>query len=354
MSDQIALFDYSGLEPAVAAEVRAAEERIRLRLKRTAEDIVAIGLDLITVKAQLPHGRFGGWLQANFEMSEDAAGRFMAVAKTFGQNPQIAEFKPSVLYALAAPSTPPEVRDAAIAKAEAGESVTSKTVKDLKAALKAAQERATEVEAELDEVSRMAADAIETEKRNAADLLKQANTAYEEAARQWREHAEKADALQKQLAEIKRAPVSPEVETEMERLAKCLKKAEEDRDYYMASLADTKDEAEELQERLNAVTGAAPDSTAPRLSPDEIAALDQAYAEKALVANVETKGALTKAVLVGLTEEVVKARGIAPERWAQVGVVVNHVLNAAEQLRAALAGDGGGKVVALKAKGAAQ
>ena len=56
-------------------------------------------------------------------MSEDAAQRFMAVAIRFGEIPQFAVFKPSVLYALAAPSTPDSVVEKAIEKAEAGESV---------------------------------------------------------------------------------------------------------------------------------------------------------------------------------------------------------------------------------------
>lgn len=57
-------------------------------------------------------------------MSEDAAQRFMAVASRFGEIPQFAVFKPSVLYALASPSTPDSVVEKAIEKAESGESVT--------------------------------------------------------------------------------------------------------------------------------------------------------------------------------------------------------------------------------------
>ena len=65
-------------------------------------------------------------------MSEDAAQRFMAVASRFGEIPQFAVFKPSVLYALASPSTPDSVVEKAIEKAEAGESVTTAWVKEQK------------------------------------------------------------------------------------------------------------------------------------------------------------------------------------------------------------------------------
>lgn len=52
----------SGVEENSSAEtvteVRTAAERIRVRMKRTAEDIVAVGLDLIAIKERLPHGPF--------------------------------------------------------------------------------------------------------------------------------------------------------------------------------------------------------------------------------------------------------------------------------------------------------
>jgi hypothetical protein len=87
------------------------------RNARTAQDIIEIGKDLAAVKDALPHGQFGKWIEAEFEMSQDTAGRFMNVAaKLKDQIPHGAEFQPSVLYALAAPSTPDEVVDAAVAK----------------------------------------------------------------------------------------------------------------------------------------------------------------------------------------------------------------------------------------------
>ena len=59
-------------------------------------------------------------------MSEDAAQRFMAVSVRFSEKPQFAVFRPSVLYALAAPSTPESVIDKAVAKAESGEKVSDR------------------------------------------------------------------------------------------------------------------------------------------------------------------------------------------------------------------------------------
>ena len=55
-------------------------------------------------------------------MGESMAYNFMQVADKFGSKvPIIGNLAPTALYALASPSTPEPVREAAIAKAEAGE-----------------------------------------------------------------------------------------------------------------------------------------------------------------------------------------------------------------------------------------
>ena len=72
-------FDYAALPSEMAFETRAAAERIKLRLKKTVEDIIEIGRELTTVKDQLPHGQFLPWVSAEFEMSEDTAQNFLRV-----------------------------------------------------------------------------------------------------------------------------------------------------------------------------------------------------------------------------------------------------------------------------------
>lgn len=109
-----------------------AAERIRARMSRTAEDIVEIGRDLIAVKKALGHGHFLKWIDAEFGMSERTARNFMGVAEKF-KSATVTDFSPSVLYALAAPSTPDEVREEVTRRAGAGEKVTADEVKRLKA-----------------------------------------------------------------------------------------------------------------------------------------------------------------------------------------------------------------------------
>lgn len=89
---------------------------------------------MTAVKTELPHGQFLPWIAAEFEMSHVTATQFMNVSERFGgQILNNLTFKPTVLYALAAPSTPETVIDKAIEKAESGEKVTVSDVKDWKA-----------------------------------------------------------------------------------------------------------------------------------------------------------------------------------------------------------------------------
>ena len=59
-------FDYSPLETKIAEQARTAADRIRGRLKKTLEDLIEVGGELLAVKQALPHGQFGAWLQAEF------------------------------------------------------------------------------------------------------------------------------------------------------------------------------------------------------------------------------------------------------------------------------------------------
>jgi len=107
---QQSLFDYASLDADTRVFVQEKAQAIHARLKRTAEDIIAIGQDLIAVKDCLPHGQFREWLQSEFDMSISAALKFAQVAQRFGdKSVNFTHLPASVLYALAAPSTPDTV-----------------------------------------------------------------------------------------------------------------------------------------------------------------------------------------------------------------------------------------------------
>jgi len=126
------VFDYASLEPETSQFVQQQTGQIRVLMKRTVQGIIEIGQKLIEVKKKLGYGRFGDWLEAEFRWSWDTAGRFINVATRFSDFPQIAEFAPSALYALAAPSTPEAARREAIARAEAGEHITYTIAEEIK------------------------------------------------------------------------------------------------------------------------------------------------------------------------------------------------------------------------------
>ena len=132
-------FDYSTLQEDVAERVRFSTERIRERVKRTLEDIIGIGLDLLNVKASLDHGQFGPWLQAEFGWSMRSAENFISVGVAFHPKSAIIAnltILPTAAYLLAAPSVPEKARREAIDRAEAGEKITTVVAKEIVAEAK--------------------------------------------------------------------------------------------------------------------------------------------------------------------------------------------------------------------------
>ncbi len=134
MSNELTLFDYGTLPVNDAMALSAIKERIKIRLKRTAEDIIEIGLDLIEAKRIAGHGGFENWLKAEFEMSLSSATKLMQVGSTFGDSKSviITDLKPTALYMLAAPSTPESVRTEVIERVENGESINLAEIQRLK------------------------------------------------------------------------------------------------------------------------------------------------------------------------------------------------------------------------------
>lgn len=152
MSD-LALFDYSSVPAESAGVVRDAASRIKVRMSRTAQDIIEIGRDLIEVKAALGHGKFLGWIEAEFGMTDQSARRFMQVADRFGKSNMVLDLPPTALYELAAPSTTEPVRQEALARAEAGEKITADDIKRLKAQIAEKDGKLREIKGQKESVS---------------------------------------------------------------------------------------------------------------------------------------------------------------------------------------------------------
>jgi hypothetical protein len=143
-------FDYSSLSADKAASARASAGRIRGRMQLAADSILEVGRELIEQKKTLGHGNFLPWIEAEFGMSEDSAARFINVANNLGDKfRSVRNLAPTALYALAAKSTPPEVREQVEERAAKGEKVTAAQIEVLKKQLAAAKQQAEEAESEV-------------------------------------------------------------------------------------------------------------------------------------------------------------------------------------------------------------
>ena len=187
------VFDYAALPAERAAEVRTVAERIRTR---TALAIIENGRDLIRVR-EMPEMRrqFVAWLNTEFRLSERTAYNMMQAAENLGESfAKFANLGPSVLYAIAAPSTPEPVRVEVETRAASGEKITVAEVERLKREARAADEMSLQMAGEraaMRAVVEQARRDVESARAKAA----KARAAAEDAVRQAREEAEQAAAL---------------------------------------------------------------------------------------------------------------------------------------------------------------
>jgi hypothetical protein len=117
-------FDYRDLAKPDLDLITRNTEAIRELMRRAAGHVIEIGRRLLEVKDRLPHGRFGDWLRAEFEMEPRLAQNLMNVARRFkSETVSHLPITPAALYMLAAPSTPDRARAEAVQRAEAGERI---------------------------------------------------------------------------------------------------------------------------------------------------------------------------------------------------------------------------------------
>jgi hypothetical protein len=90
--------------------------RVRDRLRRTAEDVIAIGQISSEPKHSSAMGGFGPWLDEEFALSRRSAEQFMAAARRFGTKGEAVSHLPAgVVLELSAPSVPDELVEGVLA-----------------------------------------------------------------------------------------------------------------------------------------------------------------------------------------------------------------------------------------------
>lgn len=183
---------------------------IRALAKNVARDIVEIGRHLTEAKASCKHGEWLPWLESEFAWSERQARNFMQVFEAFGKSANFADFNLplSSVYSLSAPSTPEPARAEAIARAEAGETVTRADVDAMIAKAKA------DAAAAIDDAQRQADEAVRARvqaDQRALELELGAATKAEVAAREAKDAARaEMDALKAQIEAAQREAVERE------------------------------------------------------------------------------------------------------------------------------------------------
>jgi hypothetical protein len=111
---------------------------IRALGKRVVGDVIEIGRRLAECKVIAGHGNWLPWLEREFGWDERTAQRFISVSELAGKYDKLSDLTVPVssLYLLAAPSMPPEARQAVI-EAAADDRLTHEQVKEIVEKVKA-------------------------------------------------------------------------------------------------------------------------------------------------------------------------------------------------------------------------
>jgi len=128
---------------------RASSTSVGLH-KHVIGDIVEIGRRLIEAKQHLGHGLWLPWLEREFQWTEQTARNFMQAYRWSVKNPNFGDLRIGIssIYLLAAPSTPAEVQNEIVKRAEGGEVIKLADVKEVMAEARAStNEAATAPEA---------------------------------------------------------------------------------------------------------------------------------------------------------------------------------------------------------------
>ncbi|MEO1590893.1 MAG: DUF3102 domain-containing protein [Cyanobacteria bacterium J06632_22] len=127
-----ALFDYDSLEATQRSIIQQRTGEIRERLRRSAQDIWEVGQKLSDVRSRLKYGQFLTWLKVEFGWSQRTAYNFIKVYETFGDrfaNLAKVDIATSLLYQLASPSVPDDLREQVIEAAKKGKKITAKELR---------------------------------------------------------------------------------------------------------------------------------------------------------------------------------------------------------------------------------
>jgi hypothetical protein len=174
----LAGFNYTTLDPVLAAQARGVADGIHRRFRSC---IAETGRDLITIKEKMPHGLFGGWIRAEFRISDRTAQNYMNFAEFIeGKSEKFAHLPATIIYELASPSAPRAIVEEIIADVDSGVVMSLKAVRTKLANPTGAKNQPKQV---ADEFAPEEPEATRSDRRAAQRLAAKANRDREEQQR---------------------------------------------------------------------------------------------------------------------------------------------------------------------------
>ena len=125
-------FDYSGIPPYEAMQLRLISQRVKELLPTMVPIIIELGTHLEKAKRMLPHGRFGAYCEEEMGISDKSAQNYMNLAKLArNRDPDdLAKLNAGAAYELAARNVPETVVSEVLADVRGGRLVTEDEAKD--------------------------------------------------------------------------------------------------------------------------------------------------------------------------------------------------------------------------------
>lgn len=112
------------------------ENEIKHYLNQISQNVIEIGKRLIQAKSFVQHGQWQLWLQNNFQLSQNTAGRFMQVAERFSNSATSQSLNQSQMIALLSLPDAEETKKFIEQKATEGTPVENMSVKTLRNEIK--------------------------------------------------------------------------------------------------------------------------------------------------------------------------------------------------------------------------
>lgn len=123
-------FRYIDLDEEVRSFVEQHTSDIKSLMRRTAQDMIDIGLKLIEIKETLGHGKFNAWLKSEINFGEWTARKFMAIGRRFKSvDVNSLKIASSALYLITSKNTPGSAIDEILDRAYQGEYISHSTAK---------------------------------------------------------------------------------------------------------------------------------------------------------------------------------------------------------------------------------